>query len=624
MKKSIKTIAILSALAMTMSAMPAASIYAAENTVSASESAQTSQTVKYGKVKSVSGTKVTLALGEYEQPSAPSDGKNQNGSEDPPQMPENENGTPPEKPDGDMGGTPPQMPENENGTPPEKPDGDMGGTPPQMSENENGTPPEKPDGENGGAMGEFVENGKTLTVNIKSEKVLKKNGNPASLSDISEGDILMLVYNSNGKISEINIMDGGMTSPQGGMGQQEKDVMELSAKYTVNSGNKKITSKTVSVSDSDKSAVLVTDGASLKLTDTNISKKGDSTSVDDSNFYGLNAAVAVQANSTAKISGGKIITDAEGANAIFATGENAKVTVSGMKIYTKSNSSRGLDATYNGSITASDMYIKTLGAHCAPVATDRGGGKITVSSSKLFASGDGSPCIYSTGDITATDCSGKAADSQIAVVEGKNSITIENCTFAGAGKNGIMLYQSTSGDAAVGTAVFTSKNSSLKTSSTGPMFYITNTDAIINLNATKLVFSSEVLLNSAGNNTNNWGKEGSNGGNVTLNADAQTLNGNVTCDSISTVSMNLKNKTVFTGSADAENTGDVTIALDETSTWNVTADSYITAITDEDEDFSNIISNGHIIYYSQSDSRNSSLGGETIILSDGGKLVPVK
>ncbi len=611
MKKPIKTIAILSALVITMSAVPASNIYAAENTASVSASEQTGRTIKYGKVTSVNGTKITLALGEYEQPSPPN-GNGQNG------------GTPPEKPDGDMGGTSSQMPENGKGTLPEKPDGDMNGTPPQMPEN--GNPPEKPDSENNmGVNGGFIENGKTLTLNIKSEKVLKKNGNSAALSDISEGDILMLVYNSNQKICEIDIMSSDMKPNHGGdMGQQEKGSMEFSAKYNINSGNKKITSKTISLSNTDESAVLVTSGASLKITDTTISKKGDSSAVDDSNFYGLNAAVTVQTNSSATISGGKITTDAEGANAVFATGENSNVTVNGMTIYTKGNSSRGLDATYGGSITASDMYIKTLGAHCAPIATDRGGGKIKITSGKLFASGDGSPCIYSTGDITATDCSGKATGSQIAVVEGKNSITLDGCTFIGAGKNGVMLYQSTSGDAAVGTAVFTSKNSSLKTTSTGPMFYITNTDAIINLNATKLVFSSGVLLNAAGNNTNNWGKEGSNGGNVTLNADAQTLNGNVTCDSISTVSLNLKNKTVFTGAADHENTGDVTIALDETSTWNVTADSYVTSITDEDEDFSNIVSNGHTIYYSKSDSRNSSLSGKTIALSDGGKLVPVK
>ncbi|MGN0666127.1 MAG: hypothetical protein ACI4KF_06330 [Huintestinicola sp.] len=610
MKKSIRTIALISAAVMSLSVMPTASCYASDNTSSVSSSQSTSQSVKYGKVTSVSGTKVKLALGEYSQPTAPENA--QNGQ------------TPPTPPDGnEQKGTPPAMPEN-GGNPPAKPG--QGGS-------DNGEPPAKPDGEApdgapGGGFGEFTVNGKTLTINISNEKVLKKKGKSATLSDISEGDILKLTYNSSGKISGIEIMDGSMNAPQGsGMGapgMQEKSSMELSAKYNINSGKKGITSKKISQTTADSSAVLVSNGAYLKMTDTTITKKGDSSNTDNSNFYGLNAAVVVQQDSTAKITGGQITTNAEGSNAIFATGENAKITVSGMKIYTKGNSSRGIDATYGGSITASDMYIKTVGAHCAPVATDRGGGTIVIDSSKLFASGDGSPCIYSTGDITAKNCSGKATGSQIAVVEGKNSITLNDCTFIGAGKNGIMLYQSTSGDAAVGTAVFTSEDSTLKTTSDGPMFYITNTDAIINLTNTKLVFSSDELINAAGNNTNNWGKVGSNGGNVTLNADSQTLKGNVTCDNISSVSMNLKNKTSFTGAVDSKNTGDVTVTLDKTSKWNVTADSYVTAIVDADSSFSNIVSNGHTIYYSASDSRNSALGGKTITLSDGGKLVPVK
>lgn len=247
-------------------------------------------------------------------------------------------------------------------------------------------------------------------------------------------------------------MVGSMNAPQGGGagGMQENNSLELSAKYTINSGRKAITSKKISQTSADSSAVLVTNGAYLKMTDTTITKTGDSSNTDNSNFYGLNAAITVQQDSTMKISGGTIDID----------------------------------------------------------------------SSKLFASGDGSPCIYSTGDITANNCSGKATGSQIVVVEGKNSITLNGCTFIGAGKNEVMLYQSTSGDADVGTAVFTSEDSTLKTTSDGPMFYITNTDALINLKNTKLVFGSRVLLNAAGNNTNNWGKVENNGGNVTLNADS--------------------------------------------------------------------------------------------------------
>ena len=611
MKKTVKTVALLGAVVMTFSAVPCAFADVAASAVtsaskSASSSASTSQTIKYGRVTAINGNKITLALGTLSQGGM--------------------NGTPPEMPSGAQQGTPPEMPSGgQQGTPPEMPAGGQQGTPPEKpSGDQQGTPPEKPDGDGKGAGNGFTESGKSVTLNLSSSKLLTKNGSSAEVSDIAVGDILKLTYNSGGKISGIEILSTeGMGKP-GGQGSMGSTSMELSAKYTVSSGSKKITSKTITDSNSDENAVLVTGGGKLALTDVNIKKTGDTSSEDGSNFYGLNAAVAVQADSTAVISGGKIVTDSDGSNAVFATGENARVTVTGTTIYTKSNSSRGLDATYGGTVTGSDLVIKTLGAHCAPLATDRVGGTVTVSDSRLYSSGDGSPCIYSTGDISAASCTGKATGAQIAVVEGKNSITLDKCTLIGAGKNGVMLYQSTSGDADVGTAVFSCKNSALKTTSTGPMFYITNTDAVINLENTKLVFSSGVLIDTAGNNTNNWGREGENGGNVTLNAAKQTLKGDITCDSISSAEINLTKGSSLTGAIDTADTGDVSLTLDSTSKWYVTADSYVTAITDADGTFSNIVSNGHTIYYSASDSRNSALGGRTVTLSDGGRLVPVK
>lgn len=608
MKKFSKLLSGLCALIIVFGALPAYDTYAAASSstsVSSSVSQTSSETVKYGKVTEISGTKIKLSLGEYSS-TTPPDMKGDN---------QNNNGTPPEKPAGDNGSTPPEKPSGESNanntdTPPEKPSGESG-------QNDNGgTPPEMPSS--------FTANGKTLTLNLKSSKKLKKNGSSAKVSDIEVGDILKITYNSNNKITSIEILSdsgNGMAMPGGG--NSEKSSVSVTGKYTVNSGSKKFTSKTVSTSDSDKSVILVSNGAKAKITDTKIVKKGDSSDTDSSNFNGLNAAVVVTENSSAAISGGSITTNAEGANAVFATGENAVINISGTTIRTKSNSSRGLDATYGGTIIADDMNIKTVGAHCAPVATDRGGGTITVSDSKLYASGDGSPCIYSTGNITAENCTGKATGSQAAVVEGKNSITLKSCNLTGAGKNGVMLYQSTSGDAEVGTAVFTSSDSTIKTTSTGPMFYITNTTAEINLTNTKLVYSSGILLNAAGNNTNNWGKVGSNGGNVTLNASSQTLKGDITCDNISTVTLNLGEDTTFTGAVDNENTGDVSVTLDSDAVWNVTADSYVSSITDKDSDYSNIKSNGYTVYYDSTNSANKSLNGKTITLSDGGKLAPM-
>ena len=68
---------------------------------------------------------------------------------------------------------------------------------------------------------------------------------------------------------------------------------------------------------------------------------------------------------------------------------------------------------------------------------------------------------------------------------------IDNC--------GVMIYQSMSGDANEGTGTFSATDSTLTISKkskiyeTSPMFFITNTDAVINLENTKLNYGSNQI-----------------------------------------------------------------------------------------------------------------------------------
>ena len=222
-----------------------------------------------------------------------------------------------------------------------------------------------------------------------------------------------------------------MMSTPGGMGDAQS--MDLTGAYVIDATTETGTEARYSSSNADENAILVKIGGALTLADAAVEKSGDTSSADNSNFFGLNAGIAVQAGSEAALSGLTVTTTAEGANAVFATGEGALVTISGSTIKTTGNSARGLDATYGGTIVASDMTIETTGVHCAPIATDRGEGTITVDNATLMAQGDGSPCIYSTGSITLRHVSGFAAGSQACVIEGKNTITMSDSDLTGAG-----------------------------------------------------------------------------------------------------------------------------------------------------------------------------------------------
>ena len=91
-----------------------------------------------------------------------------------------------------------------------------------------------------------------------------------------------------------------------------------------------------------------------------------------------------------------------------------------------------------------------------------------------------------------------------------------------------------------------------------------------------------------------WGKDGENGGHLTLRASNQELNGNIVADSISTVSLDMTNGSSLVGAVNTNNTAkEITMKLSKDSTWTLTGDSYVKFLTNEDTTNSNIHLNGY-------------------------------
>ncbi|MGI6590598.1 MAG: beta strand repeat-containing protein [Eggerthellaceae bacterium] len=389
----------------------------------------------------------------------------------------------------------------------------------------------------------------------------------------------------------------------GGANTQNFDYSgNYSATKTADGKNKTIANTTIAATDTDANAALVENGGTLTLAKDTITKSGDDASnADNCNFYGVNSGVlAVGKKSKAIIEDSSITTISAGSNGIFST-DNATVFANNDTVTTASSdgNARGLDATYGGTIVANKMTISTAGAHSASVATDRGGGNISLANSTLSTKGSGSPLLYSTGDIEVDNVTGTASGSQIAGMEGLNSILISNSTLKSTNdaisgsdpqKNGIIIYQSTSGDAetAIGDAAsFGAEDSTLSTTiSDGSMFYLTNTTANVVLKNTTLDFDSSkvALLTAQGNDSNNWGSAGSNGATVNFTLDSENVSGAIDVDDISTANVYLLNGTTWTGSTSiTENSASnkstsktpLSINVDSDSTWVVTDDSTV-------------------------------------------------
>ena len=358
--------------------------------------------------------------------------------------------------------------------------------------------------------------------------------------------------------------------------------------------------QTFSSETGSQNALLITGGTST-ISNPTITKSGDSDG-DNSDFYGTNAAVLVK-EGTLNIEGGTVTTNGSHANGVFAY-SNGTINISDTTIKTTSNNSGAIMVTGGGKLTANNVIAETEGNSSAPIRSDRGGGTLTVNGGNYTSHGTGSPAIYSTADITVNNSKLISTASEGVVVEGKNSVTLNNTSLEATNTtlNGnsetykaIFIYQSMSGDADVGTSSFTAKNSKMENNK-GDIIFVTNTNTVIELE------NNEITNNDATGNFLNisaakWGTSGSNGGTVTLNATNQKIEGNIIVDSISTLDLSLKNGSSYSGKINSDNTAKtINIKLDSSSKLTLTGNSFVTSLEDADSSYSNINFNGYKLY----------------------------
>ncbi len=374
-----------------------------------------------------------------------------------------------------------------------------------------------------------------------------------------------------------------------------------------------ITSGEFSSTNADENAISVSGDITATLSGITVTKTGDSDGGDNTSFYGTNSAIIAKGGANLTIKNANITTDATGANGVFSYGGSATtnnsssdgttVNISDSTITTSKDNSGGIMTTGGGVMNAENLTITTAGTSSAAIRSDRGGGTVTVNKGTYKTTGKGSPAIYSTADITVKNATLIATASEGAIIEGKNSITLENVTLTDTNSslNGqsttyknIFLYQSMSGDAATGKAVFTAKNSTITTNK-GDSFYVTNTTAEINLENNTIV-NNDNTGNFLRIQKDSWGNSGSNGGTVTLNMTNQKVTGNIVVDSISKLTMNLANGSSFSGAINSDNAGEVELTLDSSSSITLTGDTYIKSLTNADTTNSNIHTNGYKLY----------------------------
>ena len=409
-------------------------------------------------------------------------------------------------------------------------------------------------------------------------------------------------------ISENNKKNNG-TNNNNSININNNSNITYSAVKEINT-DKTITNEEYKSSNADENAITVSNKAAVSLSNITVSKTGDSDGGDNTSFYGTNSAVLAKDGAVVTIKNATITTDATGANGVFSYGGSATtnnissdgttVNISDSTITTTKGNSGGIMTTGGGITNAKNLTITTNGQSSAAIRSDRGGGVVNVDGGTYTTNGVGSPTIYSTADITVKNAKLISTTSEGAIIEGKNSITLENVELTDTHtKNvrsktykNIFIYQSMSGDASVGEANFTAKDSTIITNK-GDSFYVSNTSAVINLTNNKIINkdSDGYFLRAQ---ADAWGNSGSNGGKVTLNLTNQEVDGNIGVDEISSLNINMTTSN-FKGTIDAKD-GEVNLTLDKSSTITLTGNSYVTSLTNKDSSNSNINLNGYKLY----------------------------
>ena len=309
-------------------------------------------------------------------------------------------------------------------------------------------------------------------------------------------------------------------------------------------------------------------GAAVSVTDSEITRtSSDSTGGDSASFYGVGAALLVT-DGTLTVDNSTITTDASGGAGVFAYGSGV-ANVTDTEIRTTQGASGGL--------------------HVA------GGGTMTIDGGSYTANGTGSPAIYCTADITVSNATLSAAGSEAVCIEGKNSLTLTDCTLTGNMPENaqndctwtVILYQSMSGDSEIGTSKFTMTGGTLE-SKNGGVFYTTNTASEFRIENVSLVYAEDCpfLFKCTGNaNARGWGQSGQNGADSSFTAVGQIMEHDIVWDSISTLTVSLERGTVWSGAfvqdesnAGGGGTGTAALTVDERSTWIVTGDSVLTTL----------------------------------------------
>lgn len=395
-------------------------------------------------------------------------------------------------------------------------------------------------------------------------------------------------------------------------------------------GTAQLDLETLSGTENDTSAIVVTDGAELTMDDVTIVKHGYSSNLFQASFYGADAAIIIADASTAYISNSNIATHNGAAN-IFAFGNDTVVYANNSDLYSSGPTAHGLYASGNATIYGTNIRHYSGGNRCSSYAGDNPARYVYVTDSIGHTAGIGSAIFYALGEIHANNVLGYAENAPILFSDGPQLAEITESDLTAGLLAGTVMFSSMGRESGARLSLTNTRLTVKRTDMPGLWFG--NIIASASLTSVELdVEASGILvIDNSSQVTQEFdyfagGEQNSaiQAAEVTLDVSESDLTGDIVAYNGSSIALSLGNYSTWTGAAKCGGGEAVfEISLDKTSKWVLIGDFDVQSLDNEDESMGNIESNGFSIKYNSSTKVSKRSDTRRWKLNGGGEVTPL-
>lgn len=347
---------------------------------------------------------------------------------------------------------------------------------------------------------------------------------------------------------------------------------------------------TLSTEARDENVIKVSGGAELSLRNVTVEKRGDTTDHSEGSFTGLNAAVLAEGG-TVRLEDSTVTSHAIGGNNVFAHGAGSRVEMKNVLLDAYGiASNRCIYVSFGGEVEAEDCEFVSRGSISSTVATDTGGGTIRLKNCMVKTLGGHCASLYSTGRIETAHCVCAAPETEALIIVGGNSMVLNDTyVFSGQGQ-GVKFTAAMEENA----GSFTMTGGSLSVCE-GPVVAAEGSAEVTLCRVSIANPSGEAVKGIRGFAPPGMETPRTEPALLHVTLREQVLSGSISATEDHTLSIEALEGSRLSGSINGDGASHTTLHLSADSRWELTGDSVVNTLINENPSGGNILRHGYTL-----------------------------